>query len=60
MSFTRVSLLLVLINDLSDTISFDAKLFADDSSMLTVVYDEYQATEQLNEDLKFIAAWAYQ
>ena len=53
-------LFLVYINDLVDNISSDAKLFADDTSLFTVVYDENIATEQLNRDLKIIAEWAYQ
>ena len=51
---------LVYINDLVDNISSDAKLFADYTSLFTVVYDENIATEQLNRDLKIIAEWAYQ
>ena len=51
---------LVYINNLVDNISADAKLFADDTSLFTVVYDENIATEQLNRDLKIIAEWAYQ
>ena len=53
-------LFLVYINDLVDNISADAKLFADDTSLFTVVYDENVPTEQLNRDLKIIAEWAYQ
>ena len=53
-------LFLVYINDLVDNISSDAKLFADDTSLFTVVYDENIATEQLNRDLKIIVEWAYQ
>ena len=52
-------LFLVYINDSVDNISSDAKLFADDTSLFTVVYDEDIATEQLNRDLKIIAEWAY-
>ena len=43
-----------------DNISSDAELFADDTSLFTVVYDEDIATEQLNRDSKIIAEWAYQ
>ena len=53
-------LFVVYINDLVDNIISDAKLFADDTSHFTVVYDENIATEQLNRDLKIIAEWAYQ
>ena len=49
-------LFLVYINNISS----DATLFADETSLFTVVYDEDIATEQLNRDLKIIAEWAYQ
>ena len=43
-----------------DDLSSDAKLFADDTSLFTIVYDENIAAEQLNNDLKIISEWAYQ
>ena len=46
---------LVYINDLVENISSDAKLFADDTSLFTVVYDEGTASDQLNRDLKTIS-----
>ena len=51
---------LVHINDLVESISSDAKLFADDTSLFTVVYDEGIAADQLNRDLKVISDWTYQ
>ena len=51
---------LVYINDLLDDLSSDAKLFADDTSLFTIVYDENIAAEQLNNDLKIISEWADQ
>ena len=51
---------LIYINDLVDDVSSDAKLFADDTSLFTVVYDETVAADQLNRDLKVITDWAYQ
>ena len=51
---------LVYINDLVDDISSDAKLFADDTSLFTVIYDEITSANQLNRDLKIISEWAYQ
>ena len=51
---------LVYINNLVDDISSDAKLFADDTSLFTVVYDEITSVNQLNRDLKIISEWAYQ
>ena len=50
----------VYINDVVDDISSDAKLFADDTSLFTVVYDEITSANQLNRDLKIISEWAYQ
>ena len=51
---------LVQINDFVDNISSDVRLFADDTSLFTVVYDESGAANQLNRDLKTISDWAYQ
>ena len=51
---------LVYINDLVENVSSDEKLFADDTSLFTVVYDEGIAADQLNRDLKVISDWAYQ
>ena len=45
---------LIYINDLVDDLSSEAKLFADDTSLFTTVYDE------LNRDLSIISDWAYQ
>ena len=51
---------LVYINDLADDLSSDATLFADDTSLFTIVYDDNSVAEQLNNDLKIISKWAYQ
>ena len=51
-------LFLVYINDLVDNISSEAKLFADDTSLFTVVYDVDIAADQLNRDLEIISNWA--
>ena len=51
---------LIYINDLVDDLSSDAKLFPDDTSLFTIVYDEIIAAEQLNNYLKIISEWAYQ
>ena len=51
---------LIYINDLVDDDSCDAKLFADDTSLFTVVYEETVAADQLNRDLKVVTDWAYQ
>ena len=51
---------LVYINDLVDNVNFEAKLFADDMSLFTVVYDVDVATDKLNRDLEVISNWAHQ
>ena len=51
---------LVHINDLIDNISSEAKLFDDDTSLFTVVYDIDIATDILNSHLDVIANWAHQ
>ena len=51
---------LIYINDLVDNISSEAKLFADDTSLFTVVYDVDIAANKLNRDLEIISTWAYQ
>ena len=51
---------LIYISDLVDNISSEAKLFADDTSLFTVVYDVDIAANKLNRDLEIISTWAYQ
>ena len=51
---------LVYINDLADNLVPDVRLFADDTSLFTVVYDETVSAQVLNSDLKSIEEWAYQ
>ena len=50
----------VYINDLVDNKCSDAKLFADDTSLFKVVYDEHVSSSVLNNDLKTIKSWAFQ
>ena len=42
---------LVYINDLVDNVCSDAKLFADDTSLFKVVYNEQVSSSLLNNDL---------
>ena len=44
---------LVYINNLVENVSLDARLFADDTSLFTVVYDKEVAATQLNSDLEW-------
>ena len=51
---------LIYINDLVDKLSSEAKLFADNTSLFSVVYDEKVTAEKLNKDLETISEWAHQ
>ena len=53
-------LFLVYINDLTDNISSEMRLFADDSSLFTVVKGVDQTHEKLVRDLEKITTWANQ
>ena len=53
-------LFLVYINDLTDNISSQMRLFADDSSLFTSVNDVDQTHEKIEQDLSTITKWAYQ
>ena len=48
------------INGLVDDLSSDVELFAEDTSLFTIVYDENIAAGQLNNDLIIVSQWAYQ
>ena len=53
-------LFLIYINDLSDDLSTNAKLFADDTSLFSVVRDINTSAAHLNNDIKEISNWAFQ
>ena len=53
-------LLLIYINDLPDGLSSNVKLFADDTSLFSVVHDIHSSASDLNKDLKTINEWAFQ
>ena len=53
-------LFLIYINDLSDDLSTNAKLFADDTSLFSVVCDINTSAAHLNNDLWKISNWAFQ
>ena len=53
-------LFLIYINDLSDNLSSNVKLFADDTSLFSVIHDTNISAGELNEDLKKISEWAFQ
>ena len=53
-------LFLIYMNDLSNNLSSTAKLFADDTSLFSVVNDVNLSQFHLNSDFKKISEWAYQ
>ena len=53
-------LFLIYINDLPDGFSSNAKLFADDTSLFSVVHDMHSSASDLNKDLKTINEWPFQ
>ena len=52
-------LFLIYMNDFLDNISSESKLFADDTSLFTVVYDVDIAANKLNRNLVIISNWAH-
>ena len=52
-------LFLIYINDLSDRLTSEFKLFADDTSLFSVVNDINNSASDPNEDLKKIGNWAF-
>ena len=53
-------LFLIYINDLPDGINSLCKIFADDTSLLSKVYDIHKSASKPNDDLEKISYWAYQ
>ena len=52
-------LFLVYINDLPNELKSSVKLFADDTSLFTIVKDKNERANTLNNDLLLISKWAY-
>ena len=52
-------LFLVYINDLPNGLKSNAKLFAHDTSLFTIVKDKNESADVLNKDLLLISKWAY-
>ena len=59
-SILGLLLFLIYINDLSDNLSSNPKLFADDTSLFSVLHDINQSGINLNDDLEKISNWAFQ
>ena len=53
-------LFLVYINDLSNGLKSNPKLFADDTFLFSIIHDVNSSQIDLNEDLDKINNWAYQ
>ena len=53
-------LFLVYINDIVGNVRCDMKLFADDTSLFSAVYDEFKTAEELDGDLERVRLWAWQ
>ena len=53
-------LFLIYINDLSDNLSSNVKLFADTTSLFSVTHDVNASARELNDDLTKISNWAFQ
>lgn len=51
---------LVFINDLPDHLRSNVKIFADDTSLFSVMKDNLRGSNILNDDLQLIANWAEQ
>ena len=51
---------LVYINDLTENLKCNIKLFADDTSLFTVVQNPNTATNDMNHDLESMKQWAHQ
>ena len=47
------------INDLTADLKCNVKLFADDTSLFTVVENSNTAANDMNHDLELISQWAY-
>ena len=53
-------LFLIYINDLPDNLISNSKLFADDTSLFSVINDKHLSANKLNQDLNRINNWAFQ
>ena len=51
---------LIYINDLSDNVESNCKIFADDTSLFYKVFDKHVSRATLNKDLELINNWAFQ
>ena len=59
-SVLGILLFLIYISDLHDGRKALCKIFADDTSLFSKVYDIHNSASKLNDDLEKISYWAYQ
>ena len=52
-------LFLVYIDDLPNGLKSNGKLFADDTSLFTIVKDKQESADALNHDLSLISKWVF-
>ena len=57
---STISYLLIYINHVSDDLTTNAELFADDNSLFSIVHNMNSSTTNLNNDLNKIKNWAIQ
>ena len=53
-------LFLIYINDLSENLVLNSKLFADDTSLFSVIFDKDLSAKNLNDDLNRVNNWGFQ
>ena len=58
-SFLGPLLFLIYINDLSDDLKSECKLFADDTSLFSAVNDINTSASDLNKDFQKIGNWTF-
>ena len=59
-SVLEVLLFLIYINDLSENLVSNPKLFADSTSLFSAIFDKDLSAKNLNDDLNRINNWAFQ
>ena len=59
-SVLRPLFFLIYINDIPENLISVTKLFADDTSIFSTVYDVVKSSNDLNKDLDTLKDWAFQ
>ena len=58
-SIVRPLLFLIYANNLADGLSSNTKLYADDTSLFSIIHDSVITTSELNRDLARIKQWPF-